>query len=515
MARHLDMAIQERVKALLALGWPERRVARETGVHRKTVRRCADELRAKCTITPPDSTPDEGATSPSTPAVRRPFAAAPFEVEIRGAIKAGDTAQVIYQDLVERHGYSASYDSVKRYVRYLKAQMPKKVVGVMHHAPGEEAQVDYFQGALTLHPETGRYKRPWVFRMTLCHSRHGYEEAVWTLDLPTFLRLHERAFRDLGGVVGVIRHDNMTAGVSRACQYDPDSNVRYLAFAQHWGFVPLPTRPYHPEENGKQERSGGYCKHNAYRADQRFASLDEHNAHLRRWNERWARTRVHGTTRRQVYAHFIESDLPALKACPADNFQLFECGTRKVHVDAHVEVLGAFYPVPLHLIGLSVHVRWDEHVVRVAHDSREVAMHARIRPGQWALRAGRDAEELVSTQRTHLDWLKRRCSDVGPELRCWADAAYDVRGIRTFKLLQGILGLGKTHTRAQMLRAASTALKQRSFRYDAFKRLVNAPLPPPTARLLVTDHPMIRPMSQYTLALTASALPDSYRGEQS
>ena len=30
--------------------------------------------------------------------------------------------------------------------------------------------------------------------MTLCHSRHGYEEAVWDQKLETFLRLHENAF---------------------------------------------------------------------------------------------------------------------------------------------------------------------------------------------------------------------------------------------------------------------------------------------------------------------------------
>jgi hypothetical protein len=108
--------------------------------------------------------------------------------------------------------------------------------------PVEEAQVDYFRGALTLHPDTGRYQRPWVFRLTLCHSRHGYEEAVWGLDLPSFLRLHERGFGDFGGVVEVVRHDNMAAGVSRACFYDPDSNVKYLAFAQHWRFTPRPSR---------------------------------------------------------------------------------------------------------------------------------------------------------------------------------------------------------------------------------------------------------------------------------
>jgi transposase len=515
MARHLDMLTQQRIKALLALGWPERRVARETGVHRNTVRRYAEEARAKCTKTPADPGGEAGAAEAPSRVVRRPFAAAGFRAEIVEAIRAGDSAQVIYQHLVERYGYVGSYDSVKRYVRHLKEGRPRALVGVMHHAPGEEAQVDYFQGAPTWHPESDRYKRPWVFRMTLCHSRHGYEEAVWKLDLPTFLQLHERAFRDLGGVVQVIRHDNMTAGVSRACQFDPDSNVRYLAFAAHWGFVPLPTRPYHPEENGKQERSGGYCKHNAYRKGERFESLDAHNAHLRRWNERWARTRVHGTTRRQVYAHYLETDLPALQSCPTENFRLFECGTRKVHVDAHVEVAGAFYPVPLQLIGESVHVRWDSNLIRVSHQSTEVALHARVQPGRWAIAPGRDPAELVSTQRTHLDSLKRRCSDLGPEVRSWADAAYEERGIRTFKLLQGVLGLAKTHTRAQMRRAAGLALAQRHFRYAAFKSLLSAPAPALPERRLITKHPVIRPMEQYALAgFTASALPESYGGSE-
>jgi len=111
--------------------------------------------------------------------------------------------------------------------------------------------------------------------------------------------------------------------------------------------------------------------------------------------------------------------------------------------------------------------------------------------------------------------LKRRCSDVGPELRSWAEAAYEARGIRTFKLLQGVLGLGKTHTRAQMLRAAGIALTQRGFRYATFKSLLAAPVTPTPERELITEHPMIRPMEQYALAgFTASALPESYRGAE-
>jgi transposase len=505
MVRYLEMTKQQQLNALLELGWSERRIARELGIHRKTVARHAELRLSKCTKTPPDpeggESPGEAAPGPpdAVVQVRRPFRAVVHQEAIQGAIDAGDGARVIYQHLVEVHGYPGSYDSVKRYVRHLKRALPKRAVGVMHHAPGEEGQADYFLGAPTYDPERGVYRRPWVFRMTLCHSRHGYEEAVWTLDLPTFLQLHERTFRDLGGVVGVVRHDNLTAGVSRACFYDPDSNTKYVAFARHWGFTPLPTRPYTPSENGKQERAGGYCKRNAYRKGQRFDSLAEHNRHLRQWNERWARTRIHGTTRRQVYAHFLESDLPALQPCPPDNFPLFECGTRKVHIDAHIKIAGSFYPVPLRLVGESVHVRWDLHLVRIFHQDVEVALHARVPPGRWALRPGHDPLELSSTQLSHLLWLKRRCSEIGPELRQWAEAAHEERGIRTFKLLQGVLALSKKHSRAQMLRAATHALERRQFRYVAFKGLAAQPGPPPPERVLVEQHPAIRPMEQYAL----------------
>jgi hypothetical protein len=63
-----------------------------------------------------------------------------------------------------------------------------RAVGVFLSAPGDEAQVDFFRGAPTLDGPTGQWKRPWVFRMTLCHCRHGYDEAVWDQRLETFLR---------------------------------------------------------------------------------------------------------------------------------------------------------------------------------------------------------------------------------------------------------------------------------------------------------------------------------------
>ncbi|MGQ0814237.1 MAG: helix-turn-helix domain-containing protein, partial [Gemmatimonadota bacterium] len=110
------MSKRERLKALLTLGWPERRIARELRIHRNTVRRYAEHWRSKCTKTPTDSgvlaaVPESNSPPPAT---RRPFSAAAFHDEIQLAIEAGDSAQVIYQYLVDTHGYASSYDSVKR-----------------------------------------------------------------------------------------------------------------------------------------------------------------------------------------------------------------------------------------------------------------------------------------------------------------------------------------------------------------------------------------------------------------
>jgi len=354
MSNYLKMPKKTQVLALLELGWSYRRIEAETGVRRETVSGYDAARQANPAKTFPGSDPwpppvsldvplDAGpntaktfAGSGSKPAKTFPgspsrsrFAAAVYRTAIIEKLDVGLSLQRIWQDLVEEYGYGASYESVKRFVRTLAPT--RRAVGVFHCAPGAEAQVDFFRGAPTLDASTGEWRRPWVFRMALGHSRHGYEEAVWDQKLETFLRLHERAFRDLGGVPTVVRSDNLKAAVVRAYFFDPDSHDVYLAFAAHWGFTPLPTQPRRPEENGKQERSGGFVKDNALKG-RRFDSLDAQNAFLRHWNRTIARLRIHGTTRRQVWTHFVEVEQPALHPLAGEAFPLFASGDRTVHM---------------------------------------------------------------------------------------------------------------------------------------------------------------------------------------
>ncbi len=518
MPNYLKMPKKSQVLALLELGWSYRRIEAETGVRRETVSRYDRLRRSNAAKTFPGSDasplsecldrspgPESNAaktfagseanpakTFPGSPPRPR-FAAAVYRTAITEKLDAGLSLQRIWQDLVEEYGYGASYESVKRFVRTIAPT--RRAVGVFHCAPGAEGQVDFFRGAPTLDTGTGEWRRPWVFRMTLGHSRHGYEETVWDQKLETFLRLHERAFRDFGGVPRVIRHDNLKAAVVRACFYDPDSHDVYLAFAAHWGFTSLPTQPRTPQENGKQERSGGYVKSNALKG-RRFDSLEAQNAFLRHWNRTIARLRIHGTTRRQVWTHFVEVEQPALQPLALDAFPYFSSGERTVHTDGHVEVGGAFYPVPLALLGQKVRVRWDAHLVRVFTGDTLVAAHARVRDGLYAPRAGE--AEASTRQQAFVDRLVGQCERVGPPLKQWADAALAARGVRAIRLIQGVLSLTRKHPRERVLVAIAEAHARQHFRYQTIRQLVERTPARPAPTLRSAD-PAIRPMTQYTL----------------
>ena len=260
-------------------------------------------------------------------------------------------------------------------------------------------------------------------------------------------------------------------------------------------FTPLPTQPRTPQENGKQERSGGYVKDNALKG-RRFDSLAAHNAFLRHWNRTIARLRIHGTTRRQVWTHFVEVEQRALQPLAGDAFPFFTSGERTVHTDGHVEVGGAFYPVPLVLLGQKLRVRADAHLVRVFHGDTLIAVHRRVAAGVFAPRPGEP--EASRRQQAYVDRLVGRCARVGPALKHWADAALAARGVRAIRLIQGVLGLTRRHPRERVLAAVTEAHTHQHFRYQTIRRLVER-TPAPSRPTLVTDDPAIRPMNQYTL----------------
>jgi len=491
VGNYLKMADKQKILALLELGWSYRRIQRETGTDRETVARFDPRRQSK---------PAKVPTGPGAKAARVPIgstsACEPYRSIIEASVAMGLSAQRIWQDLREDYNFSHGYCSVKRFIR--KVSRRREVAAVMEHPAGDEAQVDFFQGSPTLDPKTGKWRRPWVFRITLSCTGHSYEEPMWRQQQVPFIRAHENAFLDWGGVPRVVRLDNLKAGVARACLYDPDINELYAAFAKHWGFIPLPCRPRHPQEEGVVERGGNYLKDNALKG-RRFDSLEQQDSFLKHWNRTVARVRIHGRTRKQVYTHFLEVEKPTLRPLPPERFSLFEVGTRTVHPDGYVEVDRAYYSVPDRLLGEEVRVYWDERLVRIYYHEKCVGVYTKASPGTFNSIDEHRPAHKPARQQAYQEDLLVKAGHIGERAMTWARAAIDERDVRAYRLLQGMIALTRSHPRERVDWACGIAMERRVFRYPVLRRLVEqAAARAPTQLPLIQSHDIIRNLKEYT-----------------
>ena len=230
-------------------------------------------------------------------------------------------------------------------------------------APGEEAQVDYGEGPMVRDAGTGQYRRARLFVLTLGYSRKAVRLLTMSSSTQVWAKLHERAFRRLGGAPRVVVLDNLKEGVLRPDIYEPTLNPLYREVLAHYGVVAVPCRIRDPDRKGKVESSVGHAQQTPLRG-QRFETLEAAQAYLDRWEAHWADTRIHGTTKRQVAAMFAEEQ-PALQPLPLEPFRYYRHGLRTVHLDGCVEVEAAYYSVPPGWIGRRVQVQWTDLHVRV------------------------------------------------------------------------------------------------------------------------------------------------------
>ena len=123
----------------------------------------------------------------------------------------------------------------------------------------------------------------------------------------------------IGGVPRQIVSDNLRAGITRACFYEPLVNRTYADMASHYGTAVIPARPYKPRDKAKVEVGVQVVQRwiLARLRNRRFFSLAELNQAIRelvdQLNDR--PMRGWGTTRRALYEQL---DRPALRAAAAD-----------------------------------------------------------------------------------------------------------------------------------------------------------------------------------------------------
>jgi len=488
--------LRSAVEVLLRAGAGQHEISRRTGVDRKTVRRIEQESNSPTLATgsagPAGQIPPPRPPAPEAP--RSPFARSacePYRDWIEAQLALGRNATSLFQDLVEAHGFTHQYNSVKRFVARLRAGTPERF-DVLEFLPGEEAQVDYGQGAPTLY-RPGKYRRPHLFVMTLAYSGKSFRKVVWKTDQDTWARLHEQAFRALGGCPQYVVLDNLKEGVIRPDIYAPELNPVYAAMLAHYGVVADPCRVRDPNRKGSVENAIGHTQGTALKG-RRFASLDEQNAWLAHWEERWAATRIHGRKKRQVLEMYRE-ELAQLRALPLEGFRYFRQAKRTVDDGALVQVEGSYYAAAPAAPYSEVTVRIYEHEIEVL-DAGGVVLRRHARSARKGAFVMEDKDRVFNPSRETARVLAK-VERIGPRTAALARDIFARLGRPGQRAIYGLANLARRYSREHIEAVCGRMLQAQCLSYAAVRRALERTSLNATAPGFTQAGPQIRSLTEY------------------
>ncbi|HEX4136377.1 MAG TPA: IS21 family transposase [Bryobacteraceae bacterium] len=418
-------------------------------------------------------------------------ACTPHREVIELGLSRGRNAMAIWQELVDTCGFAGGYQSVRRFVSRLHGSQHLEACAVIETPPGEESQVDYGEGPMVRDPQSGKYRRTRLFVLTLGYSRKSVRLLVFRSSSQTWAELHEKAFRRLGGATRVVVLDNLREGVLTPDVYDPTLNPLYRDMLRHYGAVPLPCRVGHPDRKGKVESGVGHAQKTPLKG-LRFETLEEAQTYLDCWEERWADTRIHGTTKRQVAVMFAE-ERPSLLALPVEPFRYYLYGERTVHLDGCVEVEAAYYSAPPGWIGRRVQVQWDSRHVRLLDPQNGQLLREHMHQKRGGHRI-KDEDRSRKTP-TGTQQLLCRADKAGSQIGALCRGMHQAQGEVAVRRIMGVLSLGKKYGVARVDDACAVALEVGVCDYPFVRRYLerNPQLP---LNLRQID-PLIRQLTLY------------------
>ena len=352
--------VQE-IEELKRQGLSIRAISRLTGYDRKTISRY---------LLHPEGAPVYG------PRAKQAGKLDFFQPYLQERMKAGVwNARVLLRELRER-GYTGGYTLLTDWLRPQRQSAQTNAVRRFETPAGKQGQVDW--GHLGTLEVDGQERKLWGFTFTLGHSRAMMSEATLDQKLGTLLRMHEEAFRQLGGVPEEILYDRMkTVWLETDERGEIVWHPVFLDFARYWGFTPRLCRPYRAQTKGKVESGIKYVRRNFLCGLQgrEPGGLSDLNAQLRAWVWEVANQRVHGTTHELVAGRWNTEQLSLQPLDGRPPYPYVDDELRKVARDAYVSWDGSRYSVPWNYVGRQVWVRECSGSVEVHFGQQRIAVH--------------------------------------------------------------------------------------------------------------------------------------------
>lgn len=452
---------------VLVEGVSRRRVAREMGVSRNTVRKYLEEA--------------EPVRKRGAPRRRPVYEQVVGRLERlvdewsgRTTKKQRLTAARLHRALVEE-GYGVGLTLVQEWLRERRREAAEVYVPLVHR-PGEEAQVDFFDVTVEVAHE---WRRAWLFLMRLMYSGRDFAWLYEWADQVSFLDGHVRAFAHFGAVPQRCVYDNLRLAVRRLVLPERELTARFQALASHYLFEPCFTRPASGHDKGGVEARGKGVRLQHLTPIPRGEGLGAISQRLLGELDARARTRRDREGRTVMERFGAErSQMLTLREPAFRPERMVLCEASR---SALVKVGGATYSVPSRWKGLGVTAYLGAERVRLVCRGEEVD-HARRRFGGRSVRYRHYLGELARKPQAVRQVAAELIAELGaPYGELWR-LLVDAHGPReAARLFARVLEAVQRHGEARVGQALRAALVQKRPVLHALGMLFEREAPGPIA----------------------------------
>lgn len=419
--------------------------------------------------------------------------------------KKGVTLQLLWEEYKGKHPEGYQYSQFcEHYQRWKKIQVePSRHI---EHTGGEEMQVDYVGPKIPIiNSETGEISHAPVFVAILPASNYIYAEAQSSANQCNWNNGHVRALEFFGGVVKIVKPDNVKTGVTKPNYYEPGINLAYQELAEYYQFAVLPARVSRPKdkaaaENGVQNVERWVI---APLRNRKFFSLHEVNQAIKEQLDK-LNNKVMKSVGRSRRQEFEEIDLPNLRPLPERPYEYVERKIATVNIDYHVELDGHLYSVPFTLIHQKVDIHATEKMVEIFHKGKVISIHPRnFRRGRYStlrehMPPNHQFMDDINPERL-IEWA----GSIGPQTAALVKATLQSRPFpqQAYRSCLGILSLAKKYSHPLMEQACKSVFEAKIFSskvvHQELIRLQKLSSTPPSKVETLPAHENIRGAEYY------------------
>jgi transposase len=168
--------------------------------------------------------------------------------------RTGVTLQLLWQEYREEQSDGYSRSQFSHYYREWKKE--NKLSMHMEHKAGDKMFVDFTGQKMQITDrQTGEIQDAEIFVSILGASQKTFTCAVASQKKVDWIWANVKSLEYFGGVLAGIVPDCLKSAVIKGCKYEPTINQDYDDFAEHYGLVILPARPYHPKDKALAENA--------------------------------------------------------------------------------------------------------------------------------------------------------------------------------------------------------------------------------------------------------------------